>query len=107
MSPSISRYERRDYLAEFNRRERVQRHIIWTGLAIVLVLLAIYVLRHAPHILSAGPAPYHPVVMVNGEEGDLTTLCARYRSDHLMSGDGMDPQTVKLCGFENGNERGQ
>lgn len=98
MKPSISSWERRDYLKSMNRASRVHL-IIRTGAILILSgLLAAWAMKQLYPLLASGPAR-SPLVMVDGKEGDLTTLCAQYRNDKLASGMRMEGETAELCGY--------
>jgi len=62
-------------------------------------LLAILAIRAAYPVLSAAPAPMPKIVDARGHEVSLTSLCAQYRSDHLMTGDPMAREMREMCDY--------
>lgn len=98
MTPSIFAHERRSTLAGTQRRLRARKRVnpFLFALVIVPVGCASFFLLGTGADQPLDPAPS---ATLNGETGDLTTLCARYRSDHLMTGEGMERATADMCGF--------
>lgn len=89
-----------DPIRNMNRRERIKSHVFWVGLLIFAVFMAVMAYRVLYPIIHAQASyVYNPVVMVNGEETDLLTLCAQYRSDKIMTGEPMSKEMITNCGF--------
>lgn len=98
MNPSISRYERRDYIAELNRRTRWHWCIRFYGMLLALGLLAIYAAMHLnlplPHA-SAAQAD----VLVNGVEVAHASFCRQAVLDHESWGRDLSPALKEYCGL--------